>query len=107
MLCIKPLCGINSHHQPATKFLQKVWDVLKCLLAEKKALNDSHHSCGLWYLIKLLQPISNLQQFNLLAVLLHRFAERLRVAFAAFDDVFVEQRIEGHGIISVVARHAK
>src|ERR1035437_3472468 len=49
----------------------------------------------------------NLEQFDLFAVLGDGFAERLRLAAAAFDDVLVEHGIVGHGIFSVVTGHAE
>ena|GEM_PF-5816307 len=53
------------------------------------------------------RQLLNLQQFNLLVLLRGGFAEGLRGAAAAFDDVLVEQRIVRDGIISVVAGHAE
>ena len=50
---------------------------------------------------------SNLQQLDLFVVPGGGFAEGLCLVFAALDDVLVQNRIVRHGIIPVVARHAK
>jgi hypothetical protein len=71
---------------------------------KSRVLTIEYHSIGSESCIV---PLSNVQQFALLIFLGGRLTQGLGLAAAALDNVLVQQRIVGHGVIAIVAGHAE